>query len=138
MARCKQYTVRAHFVLMRILSACLSQLVVTVVQGHTATQSRTLIPRTTRGSRTTEHFFVSFSKTVTLRRAISYVTPYLTTPSTCTPSLSTTPSSRNVLLPPLSEHKPGGDLRPHLSGALAEPPSFTSSHQNFVLEVRLC
>ena len=35
-----------------------------------------------------------------------------------------TPSS-HVLHPPLSEHETCGDLRPHLGGALAEPPPFT-------------
>ena len=37
---CKQYTYRAHVFLMRILSTCLSQPVVTVVQVHAATLSR--------------------------------------------------------------------------------------------------
>ena len=50
-------------------------------------------------------------KTVTLHRAMSYVTPHLMTPSTGTPS-------SHVLHPPFSEHKPCGDLQPHLSGAL--------------------
>ena len=52
--RCEQYTVRVHVFLMRILSACLSQLVVTVVQVDTATESRT-DPTHTCGSRLTEH-----------------------------------------------------------------------------------
>ena len=61
----------------------------------------------------------SWPKTVIFRRAMSYVTPHLITPSTGTPS-------SYVLHPPLSERKPCGDLRPHLSGALAEPRPFTS------------
>ena len=65
------------------------------------------------------------SKTVTLHRAMSYVTFHLITQSTGTPSLSSTLSSSHVLHPPLSEHKPCGDLRPHLSGPLVEPRPFT-------------
>ena len=65
---------------------------------------------------------MSCPKTVTLHRSMSYVTPHLITPSTGTPSLSPTLSSSHVLHPPLSEHKPCGDLRPHLSGAFVEPP----------------
>ena len=68
---------------------------------------------------------VSCPETVTLHRAMSCVTPHLTTPSTGAPSLSPTLSSSHVLHPPLSEHKSCGDLRPHLSGALAEPRPFT-------------
>ena len=49
---------------------------------------------------------------------MSNVTPHLMTPSTGTPSSL-------VLNPSFSEHKRCGDLRPQLSGALAEPPSFT-------------
>ena len=62
----------------------------------------------------------SCAKTVTHHRAMSYVTPHLITPSTGTPSLSPTLSFSHVPHPLLSEHKPCGDLRPHLSGALAE------------------
>ena len=58
-------------------------------------------------------------------RILSYVTPHLITPSTGTPSLSSTLSSSHVLNPPLSEHKPCGDPRPPLSGALAEHRPFT-------------
>ena len=87
---------------MRILSACLSQHVVEVVQ-HIQPHSHAL------------------TKTVTLHRAMSHVTPHLTTPSTRTPSLSSTLSSSHVLHPPLSEHKTCGDQRPHLRGAVAEP-----------------
>ena len=121
---CKQYTVRAHVFLMRILSACESQPVVTVVQVHTATESSTdPTHRVAQESRST--LCVSCSKTATPHRAMSYVTLHLTTPSTCTPSLSSTLASSHGLHPPLSEHKPCGDPRPHLSGALAKPPSFT-------------
>ena len=56
---------------------------------------------------------------------MSYVRPHSTTPSTCTPSLSSTLSSSHVLHSPLSEHKPCGDLPPHLSGAVAESRPFT-------------
>ena len=72
---------------MLILSACLSQPVVTVVQVVTATLSRTDSTHT-RGSRST--LFVSCPKTVTLHRALSYVTPHLTTPGTCISSSSST------------------------------------------------
>ena len=48
---------------------------------------------------------------------MSYVTPHLTTPSTGTPSSL-------FLNPSFSEHKPCGDPRPQLSGALAEPRPF--------------
>ena len=54
------------------------------------------------------------------RRAMTWITP-----SMGTPSLSPILSPSHVVHPPLSEHKPFGDLRPHLSGAVAEPPSFT-------------
>ena len=50
---------------------------------------------------------------------MSYVTPHLTTPTTGTPSSL-------FLNPSFGEHKPCGDLRPLLSGALAEPRPFTS------------
>ena len=110
---------------MRILSACLSQPVVTVVQVHTAAWSRT-DPRAPHGSRNHgAHCLMSCPKTFTLHRAMSLVTPHLTTPRTCTPSLSSTQSSSHVLHPHLSEHTPCGDLRPHLFGALAEPRPFT-------------
>ena len=61
---------------------------------------------------------VSCPKTVILHRAMSQVTPHLMTPSTGI-------LSSHVLHPPLSEHKPCGDLRPHLRGALVEPRPFT-------------
>ena len=57
---------------------------------------------------------VSFHKTLTLHRAMSYVTLHLMTPGTDAPSSL-------VLNPFFSEHKPCGDLRPQLSGTLAEP-----------------
>ena len=119
---CEHYTVRAHFFSCAFLSACLSQLVVRVVQVHTATWSRTDPTHHAwlKDSRST--LFVSCPKTVTLHRAMSYVTPHLTTPSTCTPSLSSTLSSSHALHPFLSEPKPCADPRCTLSGALAEPP----------------
>ena len=117
---CLQYTVHAHVLLMLILSACLTQPVVIVVQV-TATQSRTDCKHT-RGSRST--LFVSCLKTVTPHRAVSYVVPHLSitpTPGTCTPSLSSTQSSSHPLF---SQLQPCADQRPHLSGALAEHPFF--------------
>ena len=51
-AECNKNTYRAHVFLMRILSACLSQPVVTVVQVVAATLSRTYSTHT-RGSCTT-------------------------------------------------------------------------------------
>ena len=123
--RCEQHTHRAQVFLVRILSACLSQFVVTVVQVRAATLSRTLIPRTAWLKESRSTLFVSCSKTVTLHRAMTYVTPHLITLSTGIPSVSSTLSSSHVLHPPLSEHKPCGDLRPPLSGALAEPRPFT-------------
>ena len=75
------------------------QPVVIVVQVHTATQSRT-DPTHSRGSRNQgAHCLCLAPKTVTLHRAMSYVTPHLTTPSTCTPSLSSTLSSSPALHP---------------------------------------
>ena len=61
---------------------------------------------------------VSCPKTVTLHRAVSYVTPHLMTPSTGTPSSL-------ILNPSFSEHNPCGDQLPQLSGALAELGLFT-------------
>ena len=60
-----------------------------------------------------------------LRNVICY-TSLDYTESTGIPSLSSTLSSSHVLHEPLSEHKPCGHQRPHLSGALAEPRPFTS------------
>ena len=57
---------------------------------------------------------------------MSYVTHHLSitpTPGTCTPSL-TRPTSLSSD-PLLGELQPCADLRPPLSGALAEPPSLT-------------
>ena len=60
------------------------------------------------------------AKAVTLHRAMSHVALHLTTPSTGTPS-------SHVLHPPLSGHKPCGDLRPQLSGVLVEARPFTQA-----------
>ena len=60
---------------------------------------------------------------------MSYVTPHWITPSTGTPSSL-------ILKPSLSEHKPCGDLRPQLSGALAEPRPFTGSEPKQLAENR--
>ena len=71
-----------------------------------------------RVSRST--LFVSCLKIVTLHRATSYVAPRLRitrTPGKCTLSLSSTQSSSRPLFSLL---QPFADLRPHLSGALAE------------------
>ena len=102
--KCTQYIYRAHVFLMRILSACLSQLVITVVLVQQPL-SHALTPRT-----------------AWLKNHGAHCLSHLTTPSTCTLSLSSTLSSLHVLHPPLPEHKPCG---PHLSGDLAEPSSFT-------------
>ena len=112
---CKQHTVRAHVFLMLNLSACLSQPVVTVVQV-TATLSRTDSTHT-RGSRST--LFVSCPEQSHLTAQCH--TLHLAR-GTCTPSLSSTLSSSH---PFVSQLQPCADLRPPLSGALAEPPSFT-------------
>ena len=115
---CKQYTVRAHFFFscsfcQRACPSLLSQL------SRSQPHSHALTPRHTRGSRST--LFVFCPKTVTPHRAMSYVTPHLSitpTPGTCTPSLSSTQSSSRPLF---SQLEPCAALRPHLSGALAEP-----------------
>ena len=112
---CKQYIVRAHVFLMRILSAWLSEPVGTVAQVDTA-HSHAPTPRTRVAQDSRSTLFVSCSKTVTSHGAMSYVTPHLTTPSTCTPSSSTL-SSSPALHPLLSEPGPCADLRPNLSGA---------------------
>ena len=49
---------------------------------------------------------------------MSYISPHLVTPSTGTPPPF-------ILNPSFSEHKPCGDLRPQVSGALPEPRPFT-------------
>ena len=97
---CKKYT---HTFFSCALPACLSQLVVTVVQVHTATLSRT---EPTHG----------------VARAMSCVTFHMTASSTGTPSLSSTPP---VLHPLLSELEPCADPRCNLRDALAEPRPFT-------------
>ena len=66
-------------------------------------------------------------KTFTLHRAMSYITPHLMTPRTGTPSSL-------ILNPSLSEHKPCGDLRPQLSGAVAELRPFTGCEPNRIVE----
>ena len=121
----KVYTYSAHVFPMHRLSACLTQFVVKVVQSSSH-WLHALTSRIARGSRVTEHIVsVLPKKTVTLHRAMSYDTPHLITPRTGTPSLSPTLSSLHVLHPRLSEHKPCENLRPHLSGALAEPRRLT-------------
>ena len=105
-----------------LVPACCPQL-----SRYTQPHCHALTPRAARLKESRSTMFVSCPKTFTLHRAMSYVTPHLTTPSTCTPSLSSTLSSSHVLHPPLSENKPCGDPRPHLSGALAEPRPFTGS-----------
>ena len=68
-------------------------------------------------------------KTFTLHRAMSYITPHLMTPRTGTPSSL-------ILNHSFSEHKPCGDLRPQLSGAVAEPRPFTGSEPKQLAEDR--
>ena len=118
---CKQHTVRAHVFLIRIVSACLSQLVVTVVQVHTATQSRTDTTHT-RGPRLKEH-------------SVCVLPQNSHTPSrnvTCYTSLDNTEHVHSFLIFDtvfltclLSEPKPCADPRCNLGGALAELPPFT-------------
>ena len=87
--------------------------------SHLVTWRHTLTPRTRVAQGITEHSVsVLRQKTVTPRRAVSYVTPHLITPSTGTPS-------SHVLHAPVNEHKPCGDPRCNPSGALAEPRPFT-------------
>ena len=110
--------VRAHVFLMLILSACL-------LSQCTATQSRT-DPKRKHGSRSYEaHCLCLSPKTVTPRRAMSYLTPHLTTPSTCTPSSFSTQPSSSAVPQLLSGCLPCADPQRPLSGALAEPPSLT-------------
>ena len=77
---CKQHTNRAH-----VFSHAhpVSVLVVTVY-------SHTLTPCARIAEESRSSLFVSGTKTVTPRRAMSYLTPRWTTPSTCTPSLFST------------------------------------------------
>ena len=106
---CKKYTVRAGVFLVRILSAWLSQ---PVTYNHTVRHSS----HAPRGSRITEHVVcVLLQNSHTSLDNTEHVHSFL----------FSTLSSSHVSHPPLSKHKPCGDLRPHLSGALAEPPSFT-------------
>ena len=91
----RQMDIRASLWRSPILSACLSQPVVTVVQEVTATLSRTDSTHT-RGSRPNslrlKRIIVSCTKSSHLPLAMSY-TASLTTLGTCTPSLSLTQSS---------------------------------------------
>ena len=52
--------------------------------------SHTLTPCACTAQESRSSLFVSGTKTVTPRRAMSYLTPHWTTPSTCTPSLFST------------------------------------------------
>ena len=114
---CKKFTYRAHVFLMR--SCC--TVVLSLTSRTDLTHHAWLKAQESRST-----LFVSCTKTVTLHRAMSYVTPHLMTSSTGTPSSL-------VLNPSLSEHKPCGDLRPHLSGALAEPRPFTQTRSIMVV-----
>ena len=73
-----------------------------------------------------KRIFVSRPKSVLVPLAMSYTAP-LTTPGTCTPSLSWTQSSSPTSHTALSELQPCADLRRPLSGPLAEPPSLTKN-----------
>ena len=74
--------------------------------------------RITRGSRITEYIVSVFAqKTFIFQRAMRRHTSLDDTARSTLSSL--------ILNPSLSEHKPCGDLRLHLSGALAEPRRFT-------------
>ena len=87
----------------------------TVVVQSSCHCLQALTSRITSGSRITEHV-------VSVLLPNSY-----TSPSTGTPS-------SHVQHPPLSEHKPCGDPRPHLSGALAEPRPCTGSEPKQLAE----
>ena len=117
---CHKYSYRAHVFLMRTLSACLFQLVVTVVLQITVISSRI----DSRGSSTTWSFaYCVLPKIVTSHRAMSYVAPHLSitlTLGTCTPSL-TRPNSLSSD-PLLGELEPCADLGQLERGSLAEPP----------------
>ena len=115
---CKQYTVRAHVFLMRILSACFSQPVVTVVQVNTATESRT-DPTRTRGSRLKEHIVCVLPQKQSHFIAQCHTLHHLSTPSTCAPSFSSTLSASPASHPLLSEPEPCADPRCNLTCALA-------------------
>ena len=91
----------------RACPSLLSQL-----SGHIQPHSHALTPRNAWLKESRSTLLVSRSKTVTLHRAMFI----------CYTSLS----SSHVLHPPLSEHKPCEDQRPHLSGALAETRPFAS------------
>ena len=84
------------------------------VDHHKKSNTTWIIPRlqcTRIPGKSQEHNCVLPKKTVTPHRAMSYVTPHLTTPSTCTPSLSSMQSSFPALHPLLSESKLCADLR---------------------------
>ena len=66
---------------------------------------------------------------------MSYTAP-LSTPGTCTPSLSLTQSSSPTSHTLLSELQPCADLRRPPSGALAEPPSLTGHEPKQLAEHR--
>ena len=122
-AVCDKNTNRSHVFLMRILAVCLFQIFVTVVQVLTATLSRTDSTHT-RLRHNMKRIFVSRPTNVSSPLVMSYTAP-LTTPGTCTPSLSWTQSSSPAPHTLLSELQPCAHLRRPLSGALAEPPSLT-------------
>ena len=101
---CKQHTYRApHFLMHSCCTVILSLVSRTDVTHHAWLKNH--------GAHCVSVFA---PRTFTLHRAMSHVTPHLMTPSTGTPSSL-------ILNPSFSEHKPCGDPRPHLSGALAEP-----------------
>ena len=105
---------------MRILSACLSQLVVTVVQVVAATLSRTDSTHT-RGSNTTSSAsFCLAQKLFSSPLTMSYIAPLGVLSFLVFDTIFFTFPTYTF-----SKLQPCADLRRPLSGALAEPPSFT-------------
>ena len=129
---CNKNTHRADVFPRRILSACLSQPVVTVVQVETATLSRT---------------DSSHTRGCLARKCSRHLSPCRTphTQGTCTPSLSLTQTSSPTSHRLLSELQPCADQRLLLSCALAERPSLIGyepkqlpEYQDFAEHEDLC
>ena len=112
---------RAHFG-----SACPSLL--SQLSGYIQPHSHALTPRTCVAQELQRTLFVSCPKTITPHRAMSYITPHLMTPSTGTPS--------SLVLEPFLSACTNlcEDLRPQLSGALAEPRPFAGYEPKQVAE----
>ena len=116
---CRQHTYRVHDY--SLMHSCCTDLFlpVVIVYSHTLTACTCM-------AQVTKHIVcVSPRSTHTSSRSVAL--PHLMTPSTDTPS-------SHVLHPPISLHKPCGDLRPQLSGALAEPRPFTGNEPKQLVE----